>query len=202
LDDRVKWTRAVHHVRELGDKCAELAGKPPSLFPLRVVQLWAFGDILDAPRDLDWVQVALAVDLPAEDVPWLSEPVGAEHWANATRMSKNPLAAWWRSAHAPIWNHRVERPALVWDIDSGVAEETIAAIQDGRAEEVRSAAPTPDELGNRLDDELAGCLKALHQRTQLYEERRWSPGKLTPVADALWRSSDGYLDVLDAVTRS
>ena len=130
LDDRVKWTRAVHHLGELAEKCAELADKPRTIFPLRVVQVWAFGDILGAARDLDWVHVALAVDLPVADVPWLTQPAGAEHWANATRMSRNPIAARWRSVHAPVWNHRIERPALVWDVETGLAEET---LEIGRA---------------------------------------------------------------------
>ena len=38
----------------------------------------------------------------------------------------------------------------------------------------------------------------LRSGTLEYDNRRWKPGKLEPVADALWRASDGYLDVLDA----
>ena len=194
----MKWTRAVHHLRELAEKCAALESEMRSFYRFRVVQLWAVGDILGVARDLDWVHVALAVDLPVDEVPWLSEPEGAEHWANGTRMSRNPFKPFWRSAHAPVWNHWVDRPALVWDAESGMAEETLAAILDGRGAEVRTAAPTPDELDKRLEDELAVCLRALRERTQIYEDRRWSPGKLAPMADALWRASAGYLDILDA----
>src|SRR5688500_10936736 len=86
----VKWTRAVHHLTDLVEKCAE----PPSpVFRFDVVELWVFGDLLGVPRDLDEIQVALVADLPVDEVPWLTEPVGAEHWANSTRMSRNPISA-------------------------------------------------------------------------------------------------------------
>jgi hypothetical protein len=195
----VKWTRAVHHLEALAQACAEMGTQPRSMFSLRVVQLWAVGDILGAVRDLETVTVALAVDLPVDDVPWLSEPPGAEHWGSATRLTKNPVIALWRSADAPVWNHRIDRPALLWDSASGVVHETLVALKDGRGERVRLPGPTPDELRAHLDDELTVSLRALRNAARAYEDRRWSPGKLEPVADALWRASDGYLDMLDAV---
>jgi hypothetical protein len=198
----MKWERAVHHVESLAQACADMATRPPSIFPLRVTELWVVGDLLGLPRDLETVTVALSVDLPVDEVPWWSEPPGAQHWANATRLAKNPVLPWWRSAHAPVWNHRIDRPALVWDDANGVREDTLAALRDGRGESVRLEAPAPDLLRSRLDEELAVSLRALHAHTQTYEDRRWSPGKLEPVADALWRASNGYLDVLDAVRRA
>jgi hypothetical protein len=198
-DDRMKWERAVHHVESLAQACADMATRPPSIFPLRVAQLWVVGDLLGPPRELETVTVALSVDLPTEEVPWWSEPPGAQHWANATRLAKNPVLAWWRSAHAPVWNHRIDRPALLWDDADGVRQDTLAALRDGRGESVRLAAPDPDALRARLQEELTVSRSALQACTRAYDDRRWSPGKLEPVADALWRASNGYLDVLDAV---
>ncbi len=194
----MKWGRAVHHVESLAQSCAELSGKP--FFSLTVTQLWAVGDILGPKHDqeLEWVTVALAVDLPPDDVAWWTEPQGSQHWANATRLTKNPVLAWWRSAHAPVWNHRIISPALVWDAEQGQRDDVLGALREGRGEDVRTAAPTDDELAARLQDELAGSRKALTAATAEYERRRWSPGKIEPVADALWRASDGYLDVLAA----
>ncbi|WP_285743704.1 hypothetical protein [Lentzea sp. NBRC 105346] len=193
----MKWTRAVHHLSELAEKCAELATGPS--YSLSVRQLWAFGNILGPADDLEWVNVVLVVDLPVEDVPWLSQPHGAEHWANAARLPKNPIVGLWRSAHAPVWNHHIVRPALVWDVESGVDEAVLTAVREGRGEDVRTSAPPADELRARLEDELALCLASLRRQTKEYDDRRWAPGKLTPVSDALWRASDGYLDVLDAL---
>jgi hypothetical protein len=177
-----------------------MATRPGAIYTLGVTQLWAVGDILEAPHELEHVTVALCVDLPAEDVAWWSEPAGTQHWANATRLSKNPIVAWWRSAQAPVWNHRIVRPALVWDATTGVAEDTIVALRGGHGDTVRSAAPPPDEYDRRMRDELRISLRALRARTQAYDKQRWRPGKLEPVADALWLASDGYLDVVEAVS--
>jgi hypothetical protein len=196
----MKWSRAVHHVETLAETCAEMATRPTTIFPMRVTQLWAVGDVLGAERDdLEWVTLALCVDLPVDDVPWWSEPRGAQHWSNATRLNKNPILAWWRSQHAPVWNHRIIRPALVWDAATGVAEDTLAALRQADSESVRIPAPNEDELRARLRDELDLSQRSLRACTTTYEQRRWSPGKLEPHADALWRASDGYLDVRDAV---
>jgi hypothetical protein len=198
----MKWVRAVHHVESLSRICADMATRPSTIFPLRVTQLWAVGDILGPVRDLETVTVALCVDLPVDEVAWWSQPPGAQHWCNATRLATSPVLPWWRSTHAPVWNHRVDRPALVWNDVDGVREDTLAALREGRGEGVRIAAPTPADLRARLREELAVSLRALQARTRDYEERRWSPGKLEPVADALFRASDGYLDVQDAVATS
>jgi hypothetical protein len=198
-DGGMKWARAVHHAKSLAQTCAEMITRPSSIFPLRVTQMWAVGDILGLPRDLETVTVALCVDLPVDEVAWWTEPRGAQHWSNATRLAKNPVLPWWRSAHGPVWNHRIDRPALVWDEANGVRQDTVAALREGRGESVRMASPTPDEMRTRLREELMVSRRALRACTEAYEERRWSPGKLEPVADALWRASDGYLDVRDAV---
>lgn len=195
----MKWSRAVHHLETLAQSCADMATRPASIYPLRVNQLWAVGDILGAERDLDGITVALCVDLPADDVPWWSEPPGSQHWSNAVRLNKNPILAWWRSEHVAVWNHRIVRPALVWDAATGVAEQTLAALREHNGESVRVDGPTEDELRARLDDELAVSLRSLRACTETYEKRRWSPGKLEPHADALWRASDGYLDVREAL---
>ncbi|RAS61111.1 hypothetical protein C8D87_11059 [Lentzea atacamensis] len=185
----------MHHLAELAEKCGEL---PASFFRFQVVELWVFGGLLDVPKDLDVIEVALVTDLPVDEVPWLSEPVGAEHWANSTRLSRNPFEAVWRSKDAPVWNHRVERPALIWSAADGIDEEALVAVSDGTAELVRQAAPSPEELRRRVEDELEVSLRALRRANQDYTDRRWSPGKLTPYSDALWRTTTGYLDLLDA----
>jgi hypothetical protein len=171
------------------------------MFSLRVTQLWAVGDILGPPRDLDAVTVALAINRTPEEVAWLSEPSGTQHWANAVRLNKNPFVVFWRSDQTVIWNHDIVRPALVWDSTEGERPEVLTAIRTGDAERVRSTGPTEGELARRLADELAVSRNSLQATTDAYEKRRWSPGRLEPTADALWLASLGYLDVLRATER-
>ncbi len=165
---------------------------------LPVTGLWVFGDLLGAPRDLDWVHVAVVVDLPLDDVPWLDVPQGGQHWAQAVRL-REPLSARWRSAAGPVWNHHISRPALVWDSADGVRESTLAALRDGLGRDVRADAPSSTELRAQLDTELAVSLRSLRRQHRSYDDKRWRPGKLEPYADSLWRATDGYLDLMDAL---
>jgi hypothetical protein len=185
-------------VEALARECVERA-VPSTIFSIRVTQLWAVGEILGPVRDLEMVTVALAVDLPVDEVAWWTEPPGARHWAHATRLSTSPVEVWWRSACAPVWNHRIHRPVLVWDDADGIRREALDALRDGAGEALRPAAPRAEESRARLLAELGVSLRALRAGTEAFGERRWKPGKLEPVADALWRASEGYLDVLDAV---
>lgn len=192
----MKWSRAVHHLEELAQACAEMAGRPATIFPLRVTGLWTFGDVLTSRDDLESLTVVLAVNLPVDDVAWLCLPAGAEHWSNATRLSQSPIVAIWRSTQAPLWNHRISRPLLIWDEPGGIAVGALSALHEGTEETWRLPEPTPDEMTRRLEAERAVSLRALETATTAYEQRRFSPGKLEPVADALWRASAGHLDVL------
>lgn len=157
---------------------------------LSVVQLWAFGDVVASNADLDFAEVALVVDVP--EVPWLSVPDGGTWWSRSARL-KDPLRAFWRSSRVPVWNHRIVQPVLLWDVENGVAEDAFSDLGGFRV-----AAPSPDELRDRLDLELATSLKAMRAAAEVYETTRWSPRKLEPVADDLHAVTKGYLDILDA----
>jgi len=200
----MKWSRAVHHLEGLAHTCAEMATRPATIFPLRVTALWAFGEVLTSQDDLARLRIVLAVDLPAEDVAWLCPPHGAEHWSHAAGLSKKPVVAHWRSTRAPLWNHRIRGPLLIWDehgIRDGSGEVTVdafAALRNGTTGALRLPEPAPGELASRLEAELAVSLQALESATATYERRRFSPGKLEPVADALWNAGAGYLDVLSS----
>ncbi|MDQ1537228.1 MAG: hypothetical protein QOE58_1621 [Actinomycetota bacterium] len=195
----MKWSRAVHHLEELAHSCADMATRPVTIFPLRVTSLWTFGEVLTGQGDLDVLKVVLAVDLPIDEVAWLCPPAGADHWSNAIGLAKNPVVPIWRSTRAPLWNHVIRRPLLIWDGQGGVEADTLAALRGGAADPLRLPEPAPDEMASRLDDELAVSLHALESAAATYEQRRFSAGKLEPVADALWRASAGYLDVLGAI---
>lgn len=175
-----------------------MLGTPPEIYRIHVRQLWTFGEMLEPEHDVEWVPVALVVDLPLDEVAWLTEPRGAEHWANSTRLNRNPFIVRWRSVHAPVWNHEIERPALIWDAQDGTDETVLAALRAGEGARVRADAPSTAEFEERMAAELATSLNTVRRCTGTYTDRRWKPGKLTPLADELWLASQGYLDVLDA----
>lgn len=174
---------------------------PSDIYRIRVRQLWTFGEMVEPAHDLECIPVALAIDLPVDEVAWLTEPVGAEHWSNSTRLNRNPFTTRWRSVHAPVWNHEIERPVMFWDAETGIAAAALEALRDGQGARVRSAAPPVVEFEARMADELATCLRAVRRCTEVYTEKRWAPGKMTPLADALWLASMGHLDVLDGTSQ-
>ena len=55
----MKWTTAVGHVRRLAEQCAEMSLLPPDTRSLHVTELWVFGDLLGASRELDWGSAAV-----------------------------------------------------------------------------------------------------------------------------------------------
>lgn len=175
-----------------------MLSRPPDIYRIRVRQLWTFGEMLEPEHDIEWIPVALAVDLPVDEVAWLTEPNGTAHWANATRLSRNPFTVRWRSVHAPVWNHEIDRPLLLWDAETNIQTNAMEELRAGRA--TRPPHPSDDEFEKRIADELATSLGAVRQCTETYTDKRWKPRKLEPVADALWLANLGYLDLLDAVT--
>ena len=169
---------------------------PAGLGLLPVREMWVFGDLLGVPRDLDWVSVAVCVDLPVGEVPWLTRPAGADRWAELTRASKNPVGLRWRSVHAPVWNHRIVGPLLVWDQAGGVREDAFAAFRRGRGGVAGLATPSEEEFVARMDDELRVSLAELQRRTHEYESEHTT--RLGARADALHAAAVGYLEVLAA----
>jgi hypothetical protein len=98
--------------------------------------------------------------------------------------------------HAPVWNHEIERPAMFWDAEDGTVEPVLEALRAGEGARVRADAPSDGEFEGRMDAELATSLAAVRAGTETYTDRRWKPGKMEPVADALWLANVGYLDLL------
>ena len=196
----MKWSRAVHHVELAAQGCAHVAGLASAIVPLTVSQLWVLGELLGPPQDVESITLALVVDLPVAEVSWLSEPHGSDHWLAMARLSNSPIVRRWRSAHAPVWNHAIVGPLMVWDSDSGEQEGALDALREGRGAAAGLPEPLPEQRRARLLDELGVSFGALRARTLAYEQRRWGKGSLEPAADALWQASTGYLDVLAATS--
>jgi hypothetical protein len=174
-----------------------MAERSPSPSLIRVTELWAVGDVLGAPRDLEWAMAAVCVDLPVEAVPWMCRPDGADYWADLTRASKNPVGIWWRSSHAPVWNHRIVGPLLVWDETAGIRDDALLALREGRGGAAGMQPPSGEEFVARMDDELQNSLAELQRRTREYESDHTT--RLGVRGDHLHAAAQGYLDVLAAM---
>jgi hypothetical protein len=116
-------------------------------------------------------------------------------------MSKNPVAASWRSIHAPLWNHAIEAAVLVWDSESGARPDSLGAIKAGHGRRHAMARPSGEEYVMRMQDELKISLDELRRRTAEYDAVPTTE-RLGVRGDALHRAAHAYLDVLDAVERA
>ena len=194
----MKWVTAVGHVQRMVDECARMAEAGPRSSRFPVVELWVTGGLLDGPRDVEWIDLALGVDLPPEDLPWGCPPPAAGAWAGFTRMDKNPIAATWRSVHAPLWNHAIDAAVLVWDAESGARPDALAALKAGSSRRLALVRPSGEEYVTRMQDELAISLDELRRRTAEYDAVPRTE-RLGVGADALHRAAKSYLEVYDAL---
>ena len=195
----MKWDRAVHHVEAAAEECHRVGALAPSFAPLRVSELWAFGAILGEPKELDGVSLALGVELSAESVAWATHPTGSEHWLEHDSPAEEPragLVALDRGADLEPPDRRHRCGSGTWPAAS--TRGALAALAEGRGSASGLPAPTHEELRQRLEDELQVSLAELRARTTDYDDHRWGRGSLEPYADALWRATYGYLDVLSA----
>jgi hypothetical protein len=97
----------------------------------------------DGADPLDAVQVTVAINLSAEEVPWESSPEGADWLANELRLSKGGFMYFWRSCLDPIWNHYIRGPVRVWSVDDGLHERALTALEARDSESLKRLIPEP-----------------------------------------------------------
>ncbi len=195
----MKRSTAVDHIVRIAEDCAGMRGS--MLEVPELVSVWAFGKVLDVDArwtDADhFVSCAIAVDLPELRLPWLAPPEEVVALGRLVRWDKRPVAPLWRSARAPVWNHRIVRPLRVWSHDGGSDDDAIAALRERVGlDEHRETAPTAEELADRLQREVEASLVALRGAVDTYDDKRWSRERTMPYADALFEAAYGYCDLL------
>jgi hypothetical protein len=202
----VKRSTAVRRLVEMTDDCAGLNERFEVVdSTVRVTALWAYGRILEAEAswgDEPFVRTAVVVTMSEAHLPWLARPAKVRWMEQMVRWDKLPVHVVWRSADAPVWNHFVWRPMLLWDVESGPHAAEIEALRQGAdLEAYRLPAPTDDDLGRRLERECEVSFVALGAAAAAYEEKRWRRANHLELADTLWAVADGYVDVRTALGR-
>lgn len=190
---------AIKHLRKLTELCstAHLPADEPVL-----VEVYAYGDILDPATDeLDRVQVALLLDLPADDVSWLALPTTHIWLTHHLRLDKVPVSARWRPAVWPVWNHVIRRPLRIWTLEDGAADAALAALSERDVESLRLPPPSQEDMAEQLAIELDASLAHLRRVQESFHEREWRSvhaGFGIYPEDHLWYAVEGYLDLLGA----
>jgi hypothetical protein len=92
----MRYKRAVEKLRILVETCERVKMFWFDTEPF-LKAVYAFGEVLEGADPLDAVQVAVAISLPPEEVPWESSPEGTNWLANELRLSKGGFMYFWRS---------------------------------------------------------------------------------------------------------
>lgn len=190
---------AIKNLRTLAEGCDR--ANPPDVDPI-LLEVYAYGHVLDPDfDDLRIVDVALVLDLPAEEVTWWALPSVTGWFVMVLRLDKVPVRVQWRPSVWPVWNHAIRRPLRIWSLDGGVDGEALDALSAGQAERLRLPAPGPAEEAEQLAVELDASLAHLRRARDGWDDREWhrthKGGGVYP-SDHLWRAVHGYLDLLDA----
>ncbi len=124
----MRYKRAVEKLRVLAGACDRVKMFWFDTEPF-LKAVYAFGEVVDGADPLDAVQVAVAINLSPEEVPWESGPEGTDWLANELRLSKGGFLYFWRSYLDPIWNHYIRGPVRIWSVDDGPDERALTALE-------------------------------------------------------------------------
>jgi hypothetical protein len=133
----------VEHLRWVAAACeAHLGWRGDPI----VVVAYVFGDLLDRPEQLDLIDVAFAVALPPDQVPWGVTPQAVRNFVKKTRLDRRPLRWHCRPAEWPITNYVIRRPVRIWSTD-GPCPHVIELIANRRFADLhREPPPTVEQF--------------------------------------------------------
>jgi hypothetical protein len=198
-DDGVKRSTAVNRLAEIADELERSKVWSGST----VVSGHVFGDLLDAPDEVERIEIALVVDEPADYVPWMSHPARLEALASMLRFDRLPMSWWWRPHEWPVWNHAIGRTVCFWSASAGPQPDVFDALAAARSDQLELVAPSDDEqLVAQLCIERDVARRHLEATMASFYDREWRhehKGDGVYPADHLWWATSGYLDLDDAV---
>jgi hypothetical protein len=192
----VRHQTAVRRLRTVAERCQRASGlwdDEPFL-----LAAYAFGSVLESVADVDVVDLAFVLNLPAEELPWFAEPQSLVGLPSLLEIDKAPVRWYWRPSVWPVANHLIHRPLRVWSLD-GPDENALDAMERGQAEHLRMPAPTAEQQREQLSVEVAASLFHLRGVEAEFWERDWRSahkGSGIHPENHLWNAVHGYLDLL------
>jgi hypothetical protein len=194
----MRYRRAVEKLRTLAEACESVKSWPPG-DPF-LLEAYVFGDVLEGADPLEYVEVALVVDLPPEEVPWESSPHGTAWLADQLRLDKGGFAYWWRSHLSAVPNHHIRGPVRFWS-QEGPDKAVLQALAERRLGDLARLAPPPQTEREQLAEELGTALSRLRAVHASYWDHDWRHEHRRFGRDPehhLWEAVQGYLDLYDA----
>ena len=198
----MKRATAVRHLVEMGDAATGLVDRGPALDAVPLTELWVTGDLLTPAEALDWGSVVLVLDLPPDELTWLTRDSTAEWLGAQLRLGKRPMAWSYRPAAWPVWNVRDRRLARFWTAGGGLDGAAIEALRDRRLDALAVVEPDDREWTAQLSIELEASRRHLRHVLDHIDDRDWRrahKGLDESPEDHLWRAARAVADLLDAL---
>lgn len=192
--EAVKHSTAVSRLEFVAEELSRAAGWPDMV----IVEAYFFGDLLDGREEIDGIQLAFALDMSPDEVPWRARPPRAEALTSILRFDKYPLTWVWRPASWPIWNAQIKRAVRFWTLEAGSDQSTLAALADRAFARLRfDAPPDANSLAAQLDREHEVGYRHLADVVGQYHDRSWRAAHKTfgvYPEDHLWWAAAGFLE--------
>lgn len=160
----VRFDTAVDRLGKIADACSYVARYRDELSAA-----YAYGDILTG-ADVEVVRVALAVDMPPEELPWRAEPADLRGLAGVLRLDRAPVRWVWRPAGERVGNYEIVGPVLFWTRDDGPDAVVLQLLRDRRLADLPREGVDADAVQLTRDRDRA--LRHLRDLTDCY----WEPG--------------------------
>jgi hypothetical protein len=198
----VKPSTAVRHLVEMATVANDRLALRDSELGWPLEELWVGGDLLEHRSDLEAGSVLLVLDLPPEELPWLTMHPAAEWVGTQLRLGKRPFLWSYRPVLWPVWNQRHRRVARFWSARSGIDNAVLDALRDGRVDDVPIVEPSTDELEVQLRTEVDASGAHLRKVLASYWDTDWRrlhKGPDTSPEDQLWRAAQAAVEIADAL---
>lgn len=197
-DQRMRRSTAVAQVERIVEAADEIHRLNQHGFDMPLVEVWVGGVILEPVDRMASYDVALVLDLPAEEATWRAVHPASEWIADRLRLTKLPVAWFVRPAGGRVYDQRFRTMVRVWSAD-GPDRETIDRLRRGDATLADAAIPPSTA---QLATELADSRRHLATVLDRYHDRDWRrehTGFGIYPEDHLWRAAQAVRELTDAV---
>ena len=172
-DGAMKRSTAIGHLVEMAEVATERMRLRRTDIGWPLEELWASGELLGLADTVEAGSVALVLDLPADELPWLALHPTGEWVGEQLRLGKRPIQWCYRPLTRPVWNHEHRRLVRFWTAASGLDADVIEALRSRRLDRVVVVEPSAQELVVQLREELAPSRRRLRSVLDGYWEHDW-----------------------------
>jgi len=119
-DGAVKRSTTIRHLVEMAEVATERICLRETDIGWPLEEMWVTGELLGSADTIETGAVVLVLDLPAEDLSWLTLHPAGEWVGDQLRLGKRPLRWCYRPLTWPVWNHEQRHTPGVFTEMEGV----------------------------------------------------------------------------------